>query len=311
MKALVTGATGLVGRRLVRGFEGATVLSRDPTRARAALGNAISLAWQPQAGPPPAEAFSGIDAVFHLAGEPVAKGRWTAAKKRAIRESRVEGTRNLVSALRRLETRPPVLVVASAVGFYGDRGDEELGEDSPPASTFLAEVCIAWEAEALKARELGLRVVTARTGFVLAPDGGALPRMLRLFRLGLGGRFGDGRQWMPWIHIDDVVGLLLHAARTEAVDGPMNLVAPNPVTNETFTRVLGQALRRPTLLTVPRLALRAAFGEMSQILVASQRALPKVAEDTGYRFRYQDLRAALDACLAEDSESPMTRDLGA
>ena len=182
-----------------------------------------AFAWQPQAGPPPAEALSGIDVVFHLAGEPVAEGRWTADKKRAIRESRVEGTRNLVAALRSLQKRPAVLVVASAVGFYGDRGDEELVDDSAPSSTFLAEVCIAWEAEALKARELGLRAATARTEIVLAPDGGALLRMLLPFRLGLGGRLGDGRQWMPWIHVDDVVGLLLHAARTEAVGGPMNV----------------------------------------------------------------------------------------
>lgn len=303
MKALVTGATGLVGRRLVRELEGAAVLGRDPTRARAKLGDVSAFAWQPQAGPPPAEAFSGINVVFHLAGEPVAEGRWTATKKRAIRESRVEGTRNLVETMKSLENRPSVLVAASAVGFYGDRGDEELVEDSAPASTFLAEVCIAWETEALKARELGLRVVTARTGIVLAPDGGALPRMLPPFRLGLGGPLGNGRQWMPWIHVDDVVGLLLHAARTEAVDGPMNVVAPNPVTNKVFTKTLGQALRRPALLPVPRFGLRAAFGEMSQVLMASQRALPRVAQNTGYRFQYQELRPALDSCLRKGAEN--------
>jgi uncharacterized protein (TIGR01777 family) len=306
MKALVTGATGLVGRRLVRELEGAAVLGREPSRARAKLGDVTAFAWQPQTGPPPAEAFSGIDAVFHLAGEPVAEGRWTAAKKRAIRESRVEGTRNLVDALKSLEKRPAVLVVASAVGFYGDRGDEELLEDSAPASTFLAEVCIAWEAEALKARELGLRVVTARTGIVLAPDGGALSRMLPPFRLGLGGHLGNGRQWMPWIHVNDVVRLLLHAARTEAISGPINVVSPNPVTNRVFTKTLGQALRRPALLPVPRFGLRAVFGEMSQILTASQRTLPKVAQDTGYRFRYQELRPALDACLGQGPENPIT-----
>lgn len=300
MKALVTGATGLVGRRLVRELDGAAVLGRDPTRVRAKLGDVDAFAWQPDAGPPPVEAFSTVDVVFHLAGEPVAEGRWTAAKKRAIRASRVEGTRNLVNALNSLDKRPAVLVAASAVGFYGDRGDEELLEDSTPASTFLAEVCVAWEAEALKARDLGLRVVTARTGIVLAPDGGAFPRMLPPFRLGLGGPLGNGRQWMPWIHVDDVVGLLLHAARTEAVDGPMNVVAPNPVTNKVFTKTLGQTLRRPALLPVPRFGLRAAFGEMSQILMASQRALPKVAQDTGYGFRYPELRPALDACLGKD-----------
>lgn len=152
----------------------------------------------------------------------------------------------------------------------------------------------------MKARDLGLRVATARTGIVMAPDGGALPRMLPPFRLGLGGQLGNGRQWMPWIHVDDVVGLLLHAARTEAVDGPMNVVSPNPVTNKVFTKTLGQALRRPAVLPVPRFGLKAAFGEMSQILMASQRALPKVAQNTRYSFRYPELRPALDACLGKD-----------
>jgi uncharacterized protein (TIGR01777 family) len=225
MKALVTGATGLVGRRLVRELEGAAVLGRDPARARARLGNVEAFAWRPQAGPPPTEAFSKTDAVFHLAGEPVAEGRWTADKKRAIRESRVQGTRNLVNALEVLKKRPAVLVAASAVGYYGDRGDEELFEDSAPASTFLSEVCVAWEAEALRARRLGIRVVTARIGIVLAPDGGALSRMLPPFRLGLGGHLGNGRQWMPWVHVENVVGLLLHAAATGQINGPLNVVS--------------------------------------------------------------------------------------
>ncbi len=299
MKALVTGATGLVGCRLVRELQGATVLGRDPSRARAKLGEVSAFAWEPQVGLPPPEAFSGVDAVFHLAGEPVAEGRWTAAKKRAIRESRVTGTQNLVQALKLLENPPAVLVVASAVGYYGDRKNEELYEGSAPSSNFLAEVCVAWEAEALKARQLNVRVVTARIGIVLAKEGGALARMLLPFRLGLGGKLGHGRQWMPWIHVDDVVGLLLHAAQTEGVDGPMNVVSPNPVTNKVFTKTLGQSLWRPTLLPVPRLGLRAAFGEMSQILMASQRVLPKVAQDTGYRYRYPQLRPALDACLGK------------
>ena len=304
MKALVTGATGLVGRTLVRELEGAAVLGRDPARARAKLGNVEAFAWQPQAGPPPAEAFSGIDVVVHLAGEPVAEGRWTADKKRAIRESRVQGTRNLVNALESLEKRPAVLVAASAVGYYGDRGDEALFEDSAPASTFLSEVCVAWEAEALRAHRLGIRVVTARVGIVLAPDGGALSRMLPPFRMGLGGHLGSGCQWMPWVHVENVVGLLLHAAATEKVSGPMNVVSPNPVTNRVFTKALGQALRRPALLPVPRLGLRAALGEMSQILVDSQRALPKVAQDTGYRFRFEELRPAIEACLGRGPGTP-------
>jgi len=299
MKALVTGATGLLGRRLIRELEEPSVLSRNASRAQQVLGAVTAFTWQPETAPPPAEAFSGVDVIFHLAGEPVGEGRWTAGKKRAIRESRVQGTRNLVQTLESLKRRPQVLIVASATGYYGDRGDDELTEDAPPASTFLAEVCREWEAEAMKARELGIRVVTARSGVVLAPSGGALARMLLPFRLGLGGQLGDGRQWMPWIHIDDAVGLLVHAANSEALTGPMNIVAPDPVTNKTFTKTLGQALGRPTVLSVPRLGLRAAFGEMSQILMESQRALPAVALKTGYRFRYPELRAALDSCVDE------------
>jgi hypothetical protein len=202
--------------------------------------------------------------------------------------------------MKSLDKRPDVLVSASAVGYYGDRGDESLTEASEPASAFLADVCVAWEAEALKAADLGLRVVTSRTGIVLAPEGGALPRMLPPFRLGLGGSLGDGTQWMPWIHIDDVVGLLLHAASTTAVRGPMNVVSPNPTTNRSFAHTLGRALSRPAVIPVPRLALRAAFGEMSQVLLASQRALPKVALDTGYRFQFDELSSALEACLGKD-----------
>lgn len=299
MKALVTGATGLIGRRLVRQLEGAAVLGRDP--ARASLGDVTAYAWQPQAGPPPVEAFLGIDVVFHLAGEPVAQGRWTAAKKRAIRQSRIEGTKNLLAALGSLDKRPSVLVAASAVGYYGNRGDESLVEGSAPASNFLAEVCTAWEAESMKAHDLGLRVVTARTGIVLAPEGGALTRLLPPFRLGLGGQLGNGKQWMPWIHIDDVVGLLLHAAGNETIRGPMNVVSPHPVTNKVFTQILGKALRRPTLLPVPRIGLRAAFGEMSEILMASQRVLPQVARDTGYEFRFEGLEAALESCLGKSA----------
>ena len=299
MKALVAGATGLIGRRLLQELGGGVILGRDPTRARATLGDVEAFAWQPQDGPPPAEAFSGVDVVFHLAGEPVAAGRWTVSRKQAIRDSRVEGTKNLVRALESLEQRPGVLVVASAVGYYGDRGDEELVEASPQGSTFLAEVCGAWEAEANEAAALGLRVVTARTGVVLAAEGGALARMLPPFRLGLGGPLGDGLQWMPWVHVDDVVGLLLHAASTGTVRGPMNVVSPNPVTNREFTRTLGRALGRPTLLPVPRWGLRAAFGEMSQILVESQRVLPETALESGYRFRFDDLGSALDSCLGK------------
>jgi hypothetical protein len=274
-------------------------LSRDPERARLVLGAGVEpFRWGPEAGPPPPEAFREVEAVFHLAGEPIAEGRWTAARKERLRESRVRGTRNLVAAMESLGERPRVLVSASAVGFYGDRGDEVLDESAPPGSDFLAALCRDWEAEAGRARALGIRVVTPRTGIVLDRTGGALARMLTPFKLGLGGRLGSGRQWMPWIHLDDLVGLLLHAAAKDEVRGAMNAVGPAPVTNREFTRTLGSVLKRPAIFPVPNFALRLAFGEMASVLLGSQRVAPRVAEKTGYQFRYTSLEKALiDAAL--------------
>jgi len=303
MRFLVTGATGLIGRALLRNLDDVVVLARNPERARAELGDVRAFAWQAQQELPPAEAFEGVDIVVHLAGEPVASEKWSEEKKRAIRDSRVIGTRNLVDGLAALSVRPSVLVSASAVGYYGDRADEQLTEEMEAGVGFLAEVCVEWEAEAAKARALGLRVISARTGIVLAAEDGALSRMLTPFRLGLGGRLGGGQQWMPWVHIDDVVGLLLHASRTARLDGPMNVVAPNPVSNRAFTKALGRALRRPAFLPVPRFALRAAFGEMSEVLLASQRAVPHVAEQSGYLFAYAKIDAALNACLIAPTRS--------
>jgi uncharacterized protein (TIGR01777 family) len=298
MKALVTGATGLVGRELLRKLERAVVLTRDARDVERRLGSGVSAwAWQPNTEPAPAAAFDGVDTVFHLAGEPVAEGRWTAEKKQRIRDSRVLGTRNLVATLAALPSLPRVLICASAVGFYGDRGDTELREWSAKGQGFLADVCEAWETEARAAERVGIRIVLARLGIVLAPGGGALARMLPPFRLGVGGKLGDGRQWMPWIHLDDVVGLLLHAARDERLRGPMNVVSPEPVTNREFTGALGQALGRPTVMSVPRLALRMAFGELSQALLSSQRVLPGVALETHYTFAYPRLGLALAASL--------------
>lgn len=287
-RALITGGSGLIGRALLARLGGGVVLSRDPERAARHLGGSSAgvtiYPWEPEVGPPPLEAFRGIDVVFHLAGEPVANGRWTAGRKRRIRDSRVVGTRHLVAGLAALDARPRVLVSASAIGYYGDRGDEGLDETSSPGSDFLAEVCVAWEREAAAAAELGMRVVRVRIGLVLAPDGGALARMMPVFRVGLGGRLGSGRQWISWIHIADVVGLFLHATRREDIVGPLNAVAPNPVTNAEFTRALAHALGRPAFLRIPRFALRAAFGEMADILISSQRVLPRVAQRTGYEF---------------------------
>ena len=247
-------------------------------------------------------ALDGVDAVFHLAGDPVAEGRWTAEKKQRIRDSRVLGTRHLVDALRKLERRPSVLVSASAVGWYGSRGDEVLDEASPPAHDFLADVCVAWEQEARRAAEFGMRVVSIRTGMVLG-DGGALPKMLPPFRFGLGGPLGNGKQWVPWIHVDDLAAMYLHAAENTNVSGPMNGVSPQPVANKEFTKVLAAVLHRPAVLPAPYFALRLAFGEFAQILFDSQRVLPKAAERSGFQFRYPELRPALEAILSPPAEN--------
>ena len=301
MRTLITGGTGLIGQVLLPRLENAVVLTRDPARAGTRLGAVEAHAWKPETGPPPLAALREVDIAFNLAGEPVAEGRWTAERKRRIRDSRVLGTRHLVAAIAKLERRPRVLVSASAVGYYGDRGDEELDETSAVGRGFLAEVCAEWEREALAAAQLGVRVVCVRLGIVLAPGGGALAKMLPPFRMGLGGPLAGGRQWMPWVHVEDVVGLLLHASRDDRIRGPVNAVGPRPVTNGEFTRALGLALHRPALLPVPRVMLRAAFGEMSDVLTASQRVFPRVAERYGYVFNHTELAGALDSVLATRS----------
>jgi uncharacterized protein len=296
MRTVVTGATGLIGRRLVECLERAVILSRDPRRANQLA--ADTHAWAPDAGPPPAEAFADVGVVFHLAGEPLDGGRWTADRKRRIHDSRILGTRNLVAGLAALTQRPKVLVSASAVGYYGDCGDDAVDEASPAGPGFLAETCVDWEREAMVAERLGIRVVCVRTGMVLAPAGGALAKIVPAFRVGMGGRIGSGEQWMPWIHIDDAVGILLHASRDERIRGPINAVAPTPATNAQFTHALGHALHRPALLAIPKTALRLMLGEMSQVVTASQRVFPTVAERTGYSFKFPELAPALQATLA-------------
>jgi uncharacterized protein (TIGR01777 family) len=272
------------------------VLSRDASKAAAGLGrgDVRVVAWDPQVEPVPAEAFDGVDAVFHLAGESVAQGRWTANKKARIRDSRVIGTRNMVASLTRLARPPRVLVSASAVGYYGDRGDEILDEAAPPGSDFLADVSVAWEREAIAATQAGIRVVNLRIGIVLSNHGGALPKMLTPFRLGLGSPLGSGRQWMPWIHIDDLIGLLLLAAERNDLQGPLNATAPHPLTNREFTQTLGRALHRPTLLpAVPGVVLRLILGEFANVLLASTRAVPLRAQSAGYTFEHPHLKDAL------------------
>ena len=300
MHALVTGATGFVGRRLLQRLERPVVLSRGAEQTRKRLDPLVGdvYAWRPHEEPAPVEAFDDVEVVFHLAGEPVAEGRWTAAKRERIRESRVVGTRNLVQALSSLGRKPKLLVSASAVGYYGSRSDELLTEATEPRDDFLAETCVAWEAEAAKARGLGIRVVTVRVGIVLGRGGGALAKMLTPFKLGLGSPLGSGWQWMPWIHIDDLVGIMLHAARHSQLDGPMNGTAPNPVTNRQFTRSLGRVLGRPTFLPpVPGVVLRVMMGQFGSVLLTSQRVIPQAALDGGYEFQYAELEAALVAIL--------------
>jgi uncharacterized protein (TIGR01777 family) len=296
MQALVTGATGFIGRRLLARLERPVVLSRDAARAEKqfeAFG-VRTAPWQPQGGLPPADAFVGVDVVFHLAGDPVAEGRWTAAKRASIRDSRVVGTRNLVAALRALAVKPRVLISGSAVGYYGDRGDEELDEQSPPGNDFLASVCVEWEREAMAAREFGIRVVCLRSGIVLGPGGGALAKMLTPFKMGMGGPLGSGNQYMPWVHIDDLVELMLFAARNENISGPLNGVAPNPVTNREFTKILGRVLGRPTVMpAVPAFVLRTMVGDMGDMLLGSQRVVPRAALDAGFAFRFRELEPAL------------------
>lgn len=295
MRALVTGATGFVGPRLLRLLDDPVVLTRNPERAEQVIGTLANrfIAWDPLQGPPPAEAFEGVDTVIHLAGESVAEGRWTAAQKARIRDSRVLGTRHLVQGMTSLRTPPRTFVSASAVGYYGDRGEAELTEASPPAKDFLAGVCVEWEAEAMAAEASGVRVVTARTGIALGAGGGALGRMLTPFKMGAGGPLGNGRQWMPWIHVADLASLYLFAATMEGVRGPLNAVAPNPVRNSEFTKALARAVGRPALVPVPYFGLRLAFGEFAQVLFHSQRVVPALALANGFAFKYPTITEAL------------------
>jgi uncharacterized protein len=324
MKILVTGSTGLVGKALVSELKqsGQTVwrLVRPETRMDTGSGNeGFEVRWNPETGELGAAAV-GADVVVNLAGASIAHGRWTAERKRELRGSRVETTRSLVNALAKMAARPRVLVSASAIGYYGDRGDEVLTEESPagvgrPSSPnpktphaktvwgapceFLSEVARAWEAEAEKAEALGIRVVRLRFGVILAKQGGALPQMSGPFRFGVGGRIASGQQWMSWISLEDVVAIIRLALENGAARGPVNVVAPEPVRNAEFTAALAKALRRPALLSVPAFALRLALGEMADaLLLSSQRVVPLRLEKLGYQFVRPDLGSALAAMLS-------------
>lgn len=289
MTLTLTGATGFIGQPLC-------ALLRDRGHALRLLGRSATppegMAWNALSDPFPAAALEGADAVIHLAGEPIAQ-RWSPRAWHRIEATRIDSTRRLVKALASLENRPHTLICASATGIYGHRGDEVLTESSAPGADKVARLCVDWERAAKQAEQLGIRVVLIRTGIVLGRSGGALARMLPAFRLGLGGPLGDGRQWMPWIHRDDLVRLLAFALDHPSLAGPINGVSPEPVTNRTFTRTLGAQLHRPAFLPAPRLALRLAFGEMARLLTDSQRVQPAAALNHGFTFDHPNLAAAL------------------
>ncbi len=296
----VTGATGLIGPQLVRllrerGDE-VTVLTRDPERAREVLGDVEAVAWDLLSEPAPAGALSGRDAVVHLAGAPVAQ-RWSAAAKQAIRDTRVIGTGHLIEGLSSAEERPRALVSSSAIGYYGPHGLEPLDEDAPAGEDFLAKVCVEWEQQAARAAELGIRVVQVRTGVVLDANGGALEKMLPPFRMGVGGPVAGGRQFISWIHTDDLVGIMLAAIDDERWNGPVNATAPEPLSNRDFSRVLGRVLNRPAVLPVPGLALRALYGDMAEIVTTGARVLPAKALVLGYAFAQPVLEPALRSAI--------------
>jgi uncharacterized protein len=336
VRVTVTGASGLIGTALLRALrergDEVTALSRDPERAARSLREAGAgeasagkrgagkrgdgawaggdapaqgdeqrvriRAWDPESQPAPADSLAGRDAVVHLAGENIAR-RWTAGAKRAIRDSRELGTRNLVQGIRACapEQRPRVLVSASAIGYYGPHGDEPIDEEAPAGGDFLAQMCVAWEAQALAAEQLGVRVVLLRNGVVLDARGGALGKMLPPFRLGVGGPVAGGRQYVAWVHVDDVVGMALSAIADRRWSGPVNATAPDPVTNRVFSKTLARVLRRPAVLPVPAAALRVLYGEMAKIVTTGARVLPAKALVLGYEFRHPQLEPALRAGL--------------
>jgi uncharacterized protein len=292
MNILVTGASGLIGSALVPFLTTGGHTVTQLVRPRHAADGVFS--WGPSAGQLDPKALAGIDAVVHLAGESIAVRRWNAEQKRRIMDSRVQGTRLLCERLAGLERPPRVLVSASAIGFYGDRGEETLTEESAPGSGFLTDVCRAWEEATKAARDRGIRVVHTRFGIVLSPKGGALAKMLTPFQLGAGGVIGGGRQYMSWVALDDAIGAIHHALIADSLSGPVNVVAPQPVTNREFTKTLGRVIGRPTVFPMPAFAARLAFGEMADaLLLASTRVQPSRLLADGYRFRFTDLKCAL------------------
>ncbi|HKF52040.1 MAG TPA: TIGR01777 family oxidoreductase [Candidatus Acidoferrales bacterium] len=300
MKIIVSGSSGLIGSALIDSLrpDGHSIarLVRSGSTATADVTSKM-IRWEPPSGSIDLEAMEGADAVVSLAGASVAGGRWTTERKQILRRSRVDATRHLVGSLAQLKTKPRVFVSASAIGYYGSRGDEVLNETSAPGNDFLAHLCRDWEAEAAKAEHEGIRTVMLRFGIVLAAHGGALQQMLRPFRLGVGGRLANGRQWMSWVTLEDVVAIIRYAITNDSPRGPVNTVAPNAVTNAEFTSILAEVLHRPALFPAPRLALRVALGEMADALLASQRVMPEKLTELGYTFRHSELKEALGSIL--------------
>jgi uncharacterized protein (TIGR01777 family) len=293
-KILVSGVSGLIGAALLPSLQASGWSVVRLVRGRATGKDQI--AWDP-AKPISPQAVSGFDAVVHLAGESIF-GRWTSAKKARILSSRLDGTTNLAQALARAAEKPKVFVSGSAIGYYGNRGDELLREEGAPGIGFLAEVCEEWEEATTPAVQADIRTAHLRTGIVLSPKGGALGAMLPPFKIGVGGRMGDGRQWMSWVHVQDMVGAINHIIKNDLLQGPINMVAPKPVTNAEFTRTLAGVLSRPAILPVPAVAVKAVFGEMgTELLLASQKVEPGKLISSGYPFRYRELKAALEALL--------------
>jgi len=297
MRVLVSGSSGLVGRALTKKL---TEQGQEPVALRrsASASSPDTSMWEPIQRGTWTSDVGPVDAVVHLAGENIAGLRWTPEVMRRIRESRVIGTEQLCRHLVGLDPRPKALVAASAIGYYGNRGDDVLTESAPSGSGFLAEVCRDWEDSCMPAAEAGIRVVHIRIGMVLAPDGGALARLLPLFRLALGGKLGSGRQWMSWISLDDLIEIILRALRDETLAGPVNAVAPDPLTNYEFTKTLGRIIKRPTVFAVPAFALRLALGEMADaLLLASTRAVPARLNEIGYQYQHPDIEDALRSII--------------
>ncbi len=295
MKVLITGASGLIGTELQKSFKekGYEMLLASRSEPK----DDGHIQWNMDTGFADADLpkLEGLDAAIHLAGENVSGLRWTDEKKKAIRDSRVFGTRTMIEAFARLEKKPKVFIAGSAIGFYGDRDDAEMTETSAVGDTFLAKVCKEWEAESRRAEDMGIRTVLLRTGIVLSKDGGALATMLTPFKLGVGGVVGSGKQWMSWVSLDDVIAIINFALENESLRGAVNVTSPNPVTNEEFTKTLGSVLYRPTFLPLPEFAVNLVFGEMGDaLLLASTRVKPKRLLDAGYEFKYTDLKIALE-----------------